>query len=413
MLEDHLNSTTACCRLRSGPAAHHVDGFADWMCDKGYSKTYTSLLCQLLAAWSDWIKQSGRVGSDLATCRDDYAVALTTEGRLRYSSGQLNMSLHAASVFVRYLRESGAAAPVPMPPTVLETWPILRTYHDWAIDQRGLAESSARLYEGIIADLLTELGDSPSTYTAKGLRAFVLERARPHGLRRAGSIAVSVRSFLTFLESTGRCREGLIHAIPSFASWRLASLPRHLRAEQVRRVLEACTGTTAVRQRDRAVLLLLARLGMRSGEVERLSLSDIDWRNGRILVSGKARRQEWLPMPQDVGDALFVYIQQGRPRAEASRVFLTAVAPVRPLASGGVRNITKSAFLRADVATPSLGAHVFRHSAATEMLRQGVPLAGIGAVLRHRSADMTMHYAKVDLGLLSEIAQPWPEVSPC
>ncbi|MCP3962751.1 MAG: tyrosine-type recombinase/integrase [bacterium] len=414
MLEDHLNSTRACRRLRAGPAAPHVDGFADWMSAKGYSRSYIDLLCQLLATWSDWLRQSGLDGDDLVASRDAYATALSEEGRLRYASGHLRMSLLAASTFVRYLRESGAVAPAPRVPSALDTWPVLRDFHGWALTQQGLAESSARLYEIVIADLLEALGDDPATYTAENLRSFVLQRARPHGPSRAASIAVSVRAFLRFLVSTGRCREGLVHAIPSFAWRRLSSVPRHLEADQVQRVLKSCTGTSPVRLRDRAVLLLLARLGLRASDVEHLSLTDIDWQNGRLAVSGKSRRREWLPLPQDVGDALVAYIQQGRPRIDVPQVFLTITPPIRPLASGSVRTIAGSALRRAGVTTPSHGAHVFRHSAATAMLRQGVSLPGVGAVLRHRSPDTTMHYAKVDFGLLSEVAQPWPgEVSPC
>jgi integrase/recombinase XerD len=369
MLEDHLKSPRARRRLHAGPCASYVDAFADWMCAEGYSPSYVDLICQCLATWSDWVRQSGPVGGDLVGCFHAYGEALSKEGRLRYGSGQLRMPLHVASVFIKYLRDSGAIAPAPREPSALETWPILRDYHSWAIDQCGLVESSVRLYEIIISDFLAAIGDEPATYTAKNLRAFVLERARPHGPSRAASITVSVRSFLRFLASMGCCREGLVHAIPSFASWRLSSVPRHLEANQVERVLESCTGTSAVRLRDRAVLLLFARLGLRAGEVECLLMTDIDWKNGRIAVSGKSRRQEWLPLPQDVGDALVAYIQQGRSRTDMPRVFLTVKAPVRPLGLGSVRNITRSAFRRAGIATPSQGAHVFRHSAATAMLQ--------------------------------------------
>ncbi len=410
MLEDHLKSNRACHRLRAGPCATHVDGFADWMHSEGYSPSYISLICQLLASWSDWITSSGTTGGDLVGLRNEYADTLSKEGRLRYANGQRNMTLHAASMFLGYLRDGGEIAPVEQPRSALDKWSILREYHGWAVQQCGLAESSARLYEIVIADLLAALGDEPQTYSAKDLRGFVLDRARGHGPSRAGSISVSVRSFLRFLASTGKCSDGLVHAVPSFASWRLSSVPRFLEPDQVCRVLESCSGDSAVRLRDRAVLLLLARLGLRASDVTSLRMSDIDWRNGRIEVSGKARRQEWLPLPQEVGDALLDYIQRGRAHTDLPQVFLTVVAPVRRLGDGSIRNITKSALDRAGIVSSSRGAHIFRHSAATAMLRQGVPLAGVGAVLRHRSPDMTMHYAKVDFGLLSEIAQPWPGV---
>ena len=202
------------------------------------------------------------------------------------------------------------------------------------------------------------------------------------------------------------------HAIPGFASWQLSSVPRFLAAEDVERVIASCP-TDGNGPRDKAVLLLLARLGLRAGEVARLRFADIDWVQGLLTVSGKARRQEKLPLPQEVGDALLHYLRQSRPPLRTPEVFTTVLAPVRPLTRAAVTHIVRAALRRAGIKAPINGAHVLRHSAATTMLRQGASLAGIGAVLRHRSPRTTAHYAKVDFGLLSEIAQPWPEVASC
>jgi len=202
------------------------------------------------------------------------------------------------------------------------------------------------------------------------------------------------------------------HAIPGFASWRLASVPRFLAAEDVERVIDSCTGHV-FELRDRAVLLLLARLALRASEVAQLKFSDIDWSEGGISVCGKGRRQESLPLPQEVGDAILCYVNEGRPSLQVPEVFTTVLAPYHALTRAAVTHIVRAALHRAGVKAPINGAHVLRHSAATAMLRQGVSLAGVGAVLRHRSPMTTTHYAKVDFGLLSEIAQPWPEVSSC
>lgn len=165
--------------------------------------------------------------------------------------------------------------------------------------------------------------------------------------------------------------------------------------------------------RDRAIILLLARLGLRASEVANLKLTDIDWKNGRLAVAGKSRREEWLPLTQEVGDAIITYVEQARPRLPTSRLFLTDLAPVRPLTRIAVKCIVRRTLRRAGIKSDHQGAHVLRHSAATAMLRQGVSLTGVGTVLRHRSPAMTMHYAKVDFGLLSEIAQPWVGRLPC
>jgi site-specific recombinase XerD len=165
--------------------------------------------------------------------------------------------------------------------------------------------------------------------------------------------------------------------------------------------------------RDRAVILLLVRLGLRASEVAHLNFEQIDWAAGGLTIAGKARREEQLPLPQEVGDAIIAYIERARPRATTTRVFLTDIAPVVPLSRVAVKCIVRRALKRAGVDCPYRGAHVLRHSAATAMLRHGVSLAGVGAVLRHRSPSTTALYAKVDIVLLSEIAQSWAGRLPC
>ena len=171
--------------------------------------------------------------------------------------------------------------------------------------------------------------------------------------------------------------------------------------------------TTKVGARDSAIILLLARLGLRAGEVAALRLADVDWTGGRLSVAGKGRRQHWMPLPQDVGDAMLAYLRDARPDVHSEFVFLRVIAPYRGIKMETVAHVAKVAIRRSGVNAPSVGSHVFRHSVATTMLRQGATLAGVGAVLRHCLPVTTAHYAKVDLGMLAEIAQPWPEVSPC
>jgi len=257
------------------------------------------------------------------------------------------------------------------------------------------------------------LGDDPKTYSARRLRDFVIERSRSHGRRRGETIVCAVRAFLRFLVATGKCRDGLPDAIPRFASWKLSSLPRYLEPPVVQRIIDACPPSTPLLRRDRAILLLLSRLGLRAGDIGRITFDDIDWRNATFAVAGKSRRREQLPLPQDVGDAILDYIRHGRPAMRHPQVFLTSRAPHRPVNNGTISQIANAAILRAGVDSPNHGAHVFRHSAATAMLRQGAGLPSIGAVLRHRLPDTTLQYAKIDFASLAEVAMPWPEVSPC
>jgi site-specific recombinase XerD len=220
--------------------------------------------------------------------------------------------------------------------------------------------------------------------------------------------------FVRFLIADGQCAVGLDAAIPTLAQWRLAALPRHLGVEEVERVIASCDRTSPVGRRNRAMLLLLARLGLRAGDIRQMRLSDIDWGGAVIHVSGKSRRLTQLPLTQEVGDALVAYVQQGRPAAQTDAVFVGCRAPFRALAPGVVPLIVGRALDRAGVVRPSRGAaHLLRHSVATSMLRHGASLQDIGTLLRHRSIETTQIYAKVDVVALQGIAQAWPEVPPC
>jgi site-specific recombinase XerD len=196
--------------------------------------------------------------------------------------------------------------------------------------------------------------------------------------------------------------------------WGQAALPRYIDSEAVERVIAACEANTPLGSRDRAVLLLLARLGLRAGDVAQLRLDDLDWRRGRIRVSGKSRTPAWLPLPQDAGDAVLHYLATVRPRAPTDRVFLIMRAPYTPILSRQITSTAQRAIARSGIVTPSCGAHLLRHSAATAWLRQGLSLQSVGAVLRHSDLDTTAIYAKIDVGSLQQIAAPWPgESSTC
>jgi integrase/recombinase XerD len=412
MLEHHLNSPITRQRLRAGPAAEHVDGFADWLHHRGYTPLSMVAILRSLASWTDWMQSAGFSLHDCLAGVTACATELQTRPRVRCRPRLHNHSLTSAALFIRFLREQGVFPPPVMPASPTDLWPGLREFRSRMRQHRGLAERTLDLYQPIIAELLTALGGDPHFYTAEALRGFALERARRHGLSRTKTVVIAVRAFLRFLGATGQCQSGMEYAIPSFASWQLSTVPRFLAADDVERLIDSCPAD-GNGPRDKAVLLLLARLGLRAGEVAGLKFDDIDWVKGLLIVSGKSRRQEKLPLPQEVGDALLRYLRQSRPSLRTPEVFTTVVAPVRPLTSVAVTHIVRAALRRTGIKAPIKGAHVLRHSAATTMLREGASLAGISAVLRHRSPRTTAHYAKVDFGLLSEIAQPWPEVASC
>jgi integrase/recombinase XerD len=217
----------------------------------------------------------------------------------------------------------------------------------------------------------------------------------------------ALRSLLGWLHVTGQVPVSLAAATPSVAGWRLSSLPKGLEPAELRRLLAGCDRRTPAGRRDFAVMLLLARMGLRAGEVAALGLDDIDWRHGELVVVGKGNRSERLPLPDEIGAAIVAYLRRGRPGdAEGRSVFVRVHAPHRPLTTGGVTMIVFDGAQRAGF--PKMHAHRLRHTAATAMLRGGAPLAEVGQVLRHRSAMSTAIYAKVDHAALAVLARPWP-----
>lgn len=233
------------------------------------------------------------------------------------------------------------------------------------------------------------------------------------GVGTAKCAATVARAFMRYLTMEGRCRPGLEAAILPVANWSLASLPRYVTADAVQQIVDAGGAAPRCGTRDRAILLLLARLGLRGGDIVRMRLCDIDWRRACVSVAGKGRREVRLPLPQEVGDAILAYLR-GRPAVASDRVFLRVRAPWWPL--GGCSTITRivsRAIGRAGVSAPTRGSNLLRHSVATAMLREGISLPAIGVVLRHRSPQTTAHYAKVDVEMLRAVAQPWLGGAPC
>jgi integrase/recombinase XerD len=381
----------------------HGDGFKDWLAQRSYSPATITEVVRLLAFWGDWVRTAGFEIKTLVAGFVASASVFRGNKTARAPQG-------AAALFIAYLRERNILPPERRA-SLDETCPALSAFRHWMREQRGIKDSTLDTYQTILVDLLAWLGTDPAAYTASAIRGFVLDRAKPHGRGRAQGITVATRAYLKYLAAIGECPIGRERAVPSFASWQLATTPRFLGQADIDRLLAACDGEDRVR--DRAVILLLTRLGLRASEVANLAFDEIDWAAGRITVAGKVRREERLPLPQEVGDAILGYIERTRPRIATRRVFLTDTAPVRPLSRVAVKCIVRRALDRARIDCPHRGAHVLRHSAATAMLRSGASLAGVGAVLRHRSPSVTALYAKVDIGLLAEIAQPWGGRLPC
>lgn len=412
MLENFFCAPKTLRRLRTGPSGPYIDGFAAELSRIGYSA----------ATAVRYLRAAAHLGHFVHRARTDLVVvgASTLEAFARHftrcrcpRSNGGSTGYHAyfgAKLFQRYLSQLDGCRDGGLVVGVDES-ALVMAFRDWLQVHRGACKPTVRLYARDAAELVKELGEDVSSWTVRAVRDFVTGRAARSGVGTNQKRITSLRSFLRFLNASGASGIDLAEAVPAIASWRLARLPRCLTEDEVARLIATCDGTAPGCVRDRAILLLLVRLGLRAGDVAQLRLGDIDWRGGTLLVAGKGRYQVRLPLPQDVGDALLAYLDH-RPKTECSdRVFLRSIAPAGPFKSGdGVSSVVKHALQRAGIESPAKGAHLLRHTAATQMLRHGVPLDQIGLVLRHRSLDMTAYYAKVDTSLLRGIAQPWPEV---
>lgn len=333
---------------------------------------------------------------------------------LRYSSEQTMSQLAGARRFLQHLRDFGIAA-APTLVAAPEEPALLIAFCQWMRQQRGTGDSTIRDYITDLRELLRCLGEDPRCFDARGLREFVMQRSRDRGQRLIQRCITALRLFLRFLVAEGHCAAGLEAAVPTLAHWRLSSLPRFLQPEEIERILASCDIGKPIGKRDRAILLLLARLGLRAGDIVQLRLKDIDWQNACVRVCGKGRRETRLPLTKEVGDAIVEYLRNGRQQTSADTVFVRSAAPFNPFSSHcPVSTLVASAIRRAGVTRPCRGAaHLLRHSLATSLLREGASLQDIATVLRHRSIQTTQIYAKVDIEALRQIAQPWPEGTSC
>ncbi len=414
MLKTYFKRERTRATYAAGPAGPYLDELSQWLEKRGFA-TRTIRQCLFGATqFTTWAEAAGIAVQSLdATSLHAFRGYLAQHGQLRYASGNPTPRCMGAHHFCTFLSAQGIlsasalAAPRSAPPT------LLTEFEHWMDVHRGVTEQTLRNYRPIILDVLTTLDGRPEQLEATSLRAFILDRANRHGKGKAKNVVTATRMFVRFLIASGRCAPGLDDAIPTIAMWRLSTLPQYLPADDVERIITACDPSTQLGARDQAIILLMARLGLRGSDVVGLRFTDINWPDATLVVSGKSRRETRLPLPQDVGDALLHYLEYARPSVDIDRVFVTLIAPWGPISRSVIWKTAARAIQRAGIRAPTSGSRVFRHSAATTMLRQGASLQTIGDILRHTSIETSAHYAKVDIDLLQQVARPWPEVTLC
>lgn len=414
MLDKYFEDASTLARLRSGPTGPFVDGFAGALQASGYARWTARGYLRAATHLGTWMQAAGLDIGDLGDIAlSDFAAHLPTCKCLRRNKGIYSDAVAGARLFIDHLADRAGLPRVQPPATKTIPEPVERFEH-WMLNHRGVTASTLTTYRPVLIELQDRVGNAAG-FTARSLRQFVSARAARHGRSRAKTVVTAVRMYVRYAIAHSLCAPQLADAIPTIAEWRLSALPVYICPADIERIIEATDATTPRGLRDHAMLLLLARLGLRAGDITGMRLEDIDWETGTLLVAGKSRCSTRLPLPQDAGDALIAYLAKGRPDTQDPHVFLRLRAPVgRVRASGTVSSIVNRAAQRAGVRMPRGGAHVLRHSLATALVRDGMPLSAVGVVLRHKSEQTTAHYAKVDLSSLHRIAQPWPtEASPC
>jgi integrase/recombinase XerD len=398
--------------MNPGSAASYLEGFAAQMASVGHTSLTISFYLGSAIHFGGWVEARGVDFADISEDTIKAFGAHRCECPGRRSQKRVSRAYTArVRRFADFLRQHGAIRAIT--DLTAETPSSLSLFRDWLLRHRGLAMVTVERHERLITRMLPALGVDPGKYNAALVRRVILDQIRGCRPAHAKTIVGALRVYLRFLATRGECQPGLDHTLPTVAEWKLSSLPRYLDAQQVACLVDSCSKDGPQGLRDRAIVLLLLRLGLRAGDIASMRPTDIDWQEATLLVRGKGRRDVRLPLPQDAGDAVLDYIEHVRPEAAIDRVFLCAKAPFRPLRSGMiVSGVVRAALRRAGIENPpSHGANLLRHSTATMMLRAGATLDEIGTVLRHKSPDTTAHYAKVDIAALQQIAQPWPKES--
>jgi site-specific recombinase XerD len=387
-----------------------VRGFLFELIELGYGWTAQTYRLRLMAELSAWMSAEGIEPAELtASSISEFLAAFRGRGPKREW-----FSPASERQLVDYLRRLGL---VPEPVVSVVTDPVellVAEFVEYLARERGLAPDSTSVYEYkriarlFLSSRLDPDGGGLERLRAGDVTAFVLAECRHRSVRMSWALVTSLRGLLRFLFLEGRISRDLSGAVPGVASWRCGSLPKALPAEHVARVLASCDRSTPVGRRDFAILAMLSRLGLRACEVARLRLADIDWRAGELIVRGKQDRDERLPLPADVGDAIVDYLRHGRPPRRDPHLFLKARAPFGRLTGGdgAIGMLVRAACERAGL--DPVGVHRLRHTVATGALRAGAPLEEIASLLRHRRHATTVIYAKVDWERLRELARPWP-----
>lgn len=386
----------------AGPLAAFMVTFEAELVDRGYAPRTIVNYVRQGRRLSCWLDAGGLTAAALsAECVQQFCAA-------RRASGDC-ASPHGPMLLLAMLRDRGVLEAGALPAEESSSELLLVSFGEYLRCERGLVPGTVLAYVGYARRFLGGLsgGGELSAVTTGEVTGAVLRESAVTSAASARHFVTALRSFLRFCVLEGLVGTDLSAAALTVTSRRGSSLPLGIGRGDAAALLACCDRRQAIGRRDHAVMITLLRLGLRAGEVTRLTLDDLDWRAGEIVVRGKGDRQDRLPLPSDVGESIAGYLQRGRPQSRRRELFLSARAPIGAVGRGGISGIVRRACGRAGI--PRIGAHRLRHTVACEMVAVGVPLPEIGQVLRHHNLQTTAHYARVDLDQLRLLAQPWPQ----
>jgi site-specific recombinase XerD len=406
--EEYLTRSRLCRRLRNGPHGSYVELYASRLVKIGLNRRSTWRSLNIVGDLLSWLMRIGSTPTELnERLIEEYLRHRSTKQRLWKGDRA------ALKRLLSVLRETGTIASAMQPPLTPHEQ-IFEAFSHYLREERGLAPISIVHHLPFIRLFLHEVCPGGANdlvgISQREVTHYIERHARDQSASSGKSMCWALRSFLRYLHYKGLNPHPLAGCVPSIRRWKLASLPTYLSAVQVQTVLDGCDRATPLGRRDYAILMMLAKLGMRASEVATLTLDDIDWRSGEMLIRSKGRQRGRMPIPAAVGAAVVAYLRDGSPKSSCRRLFLRTLAPHVGFASGcAITMIAKTAFDRAGIhGYARQGAHLFRHSLATELLRSGATLSQIGQLLRHESHDTTRIYAKVDIEALRTLSLPWP-----
>lgn len=408
MIDQFCPNPVIAQRLHSGPLSAHIDTLAQLWVAQGYASSTLKYAMRLFAALSTWLQQQPLTATDL----DQQRLEEFLQARYQHHRPHRNDRATLRRL-LEHLQQSGIIA---TPSSALEPQalsPVEEAFRGYLVHQRSLAATTVGAYLDTVGRFLQQrFGTQAANYPAlcaQDITEFMRHQSRRYSPGQAQTIASALRSFFRFLLQHGMIAIDLTQCVPAPARRRLSTLPKFMPDDEVEQLLESVDQGSAQGRRNYAILLLLARLGLRAGEVANLTLEDLDWEAGELIVPGKGGRRDRLPLLDEIGQALANYLRDGRPACATRKIFVRSKAPWRGFVDGqAVGTIVSRALTRAGLHPARKGAHVLRHSLATRLLRNGASLTEIGELLRHRDLNTTQIYAKVDHQALRALAPPWP-----